>query len=128
MEESFQTKLEWRKAQRALKKAQGHYVMSWSIRRKIRAARNVVTKDRPAASEAKIDQLVAENDELNPRLKRVLAPLDCSAGLLRQPFEPLHRRGTLSSTISPSRAQLPLLEFPTDPSLRGARDDHKTTP
>ena len=70
-----------------------------NTKRKIRAAKNDV-KDRLDASEAKVAQLVAENDELKLGLKRVLAPLDCPAGLLQQPFEPLHCWGTLASTTS----------------------------
>ena len=67
MEDSRQTKSDWRKAQRALKKAQGHYIMFGSTRRKIRAAMNDVVQERLAASKANIDQLVTENDELKAR-------------------------------------------------------------
>ena len=46
MEDSCQTKSEWRMAHRAPKKAQGYYIKSGSTRRMIRAARNAVAKDR----------------------------------------------------------------------------------
>ena len=94
MEDSCQTKSEWRKAQRAIKKAQGHYSKTGSTKRKIRAAKNTVVRDRLAASEAKVAQLAAENDELKAKARAGSAkplswPAAASVRAASPPADPL---------------------------------------